>query len=74
MSYFEGVDFTFGEVHQRVSSLAQNLLTLGFQKGDRLAISLPNTYELLLTFLAASEIGLISVVLNPAYQVIITLI
>lgn len=29
---------------------------------------MPNNYELATTFLAASQIGLVSVVLNPAYQ------
>lgn len=65
----QGLNLSFTEVQQRVNLLAQNLLELGFRKGDRLAISLPNTYELVITFLAASEIGLISVILNPAYQV-----
>lgn len=65
----QGLNLSFSEVQQRVNLLAQNLLELGFRKGDRLAISLPNTYELVITFLAASEIGLISVILNPAYQV-----
>ena len=67
----QGLNLSFSEVQQRVNLLAQNLLELGFRKGDRLAISLPNTYELVITFLAASEIGLISVILNPAYQVFI---
>lgn len=66
----QGLNLTYEEMRQRVDLLTQNLLELGFKKGDRLAISLPNTHELVVTFLAASQIGIISVILNPAYQVL----
>lgn len=59
---------TFLEVKQRVSEIAQNLLNIGFGKGDRLAIMLPNVQELNLTLLACASIGVISVLMNPAYQ------
>lgn len=64
----QGINLTFGELKERVDVAANNLLSLGFQKGDRIAFALPNTHEFLITFLAASQIGLISVALNPAYQ------
>jgi acyl-CoA synthetase (AMP-forming)/AMP-acid ligase II len=64
----QGLNLTFSDVKERANLLAQNLLELGFKKGDRLAMSLPNTHELVIAFLAASELGLISVLLNPAYQ------
>ena len=64
----QAVNLTFGDLKERVNLLAQNLLELGFKKGDRLAIALPNVYEQVVASLAASEIGLISVLLNPAYQ------
>lgn len=59
---------TFKELSERVDVAAQNLLELGFQKGDRIAVALPNTLELIITFLAASKIGVITAILNPAYQ------
>lgn len=64
----QGLNLTFSQVKQRINQIAQNLLEMGFKKGDRIALSLPNTHELAMTFLAACEIGLISVILNPAYQ------
>lgn len=61
---------TCKDLSQRVDTAAQNLLNLGFQKGDRLAIVLPNTLELIVTFLASCKIGLIATILNPAYQTV----
>jgi fatty-acyl-CoA synthase len=64
----QGINLTFGEVKQRVDTAAQNLLDLGFVKGDRIAFAIPNSIEFVIGFLAASQIGLISVAMNPAYQ------
>ena len=64
------MNLTFSEVKQRVDSMKQSFLNLGLQKGDRIAFALPNTHELVICFLAAAELGLISVVLNPAYQLV----
>jgi acyl-coenzyme A synthetase/AMP-(fatty) acid ligase len=61
---------TFGEVKQRIDELAQSLLSLGFKKGDRLAIMLPNIPEQPLVLLAAASIGVIVVLMNPAYQLV----
>ena len=48
--------------------MAQNLLSMGFKKGDRLAIMLPNVPETVVSLIAASQIGVIAVIMNPAYQ------
>lgn len=60
--------FTFLETKQRIDEIAQNLLNMGFKKGDRLAILLPNVPEMNFTLLAAASIGVVSVIMNPAYQ------
>jgi acyl-CoA synthetase (AMP-forming)/AMP-acid ligase II len=62
--------FTYREVQQRIDEIAQNLLKHGFKRGDRLGIMLPNTPEFVLTSLAAASIGVVSVLLNPAYQLV----
>lgn len=59
---------TFSETKQRADEFAQNLLNLGFAKGDRLALMLPNMPELNTAVLGAASIGVVSVILNPAYQ------
>lgn len=62
--------FTFRELKQRVDELAQSFLNMGLQKGDRLAIMLPNIPEMNLSVLAAASIGVIAVLMNPAYQLV----
>jgi acyl-CoA synthetase (AMP-forming)/AMP-acid ligase II len=61
---------TFREIKQRIDEIGQSLLSMGFKKGDRLAIMLPNIAELNLTLLAAASIGVIVVLMNPAYQLV----
>lgn len=60
--------FTFLEIKQRSDEIAQNLLNMGFKKGDRMALLLPNIPELNLTLLACASVGVIAVLMNPAYQ------
>lgn len=62
------VTYTYGELKQRVDELAQSYLNMGFRKGDRLAMMLPNCPELVLSIMAAASIGVIVVLMNPAYQ------
>ena len=62
--------FKFLEIKQRVDEIAQNFLDMGFKKGDRIAVFLPNVPENSLTILAAASIGLIVVMMNPAYQLV----
>lgn len=61
---------TFLEIKQRIDEIAQNFLDMGFKKGDRIAVFLPNIPENNLTVLAAASIGLIVVMMNPAYQLV----
>ncbi|XP_054454580.1 medium-chain acyl-CoA ligase ACSF2, mitochondrial [Anoplopoma fimbria] len=65
----DGVRKTFAQLQQDVDQAAAGLLALGLQKGDRLAMWGPNTYEWLLFQFATAKAGIILVSLNPAYQV-----
>lgn len=56
-----GVQMTYADLKRRVESVARNLISLGFRKGDRLAIQLPDTLELMLLIFACAYIGLIAV-------------
>ncbi len=51
--------FTFREIKQRTDEIAQNLLEMGFNKGDRLALMMPNVPEMCLTLLACAKAGVI---------------
>jgi len=64
----QNVRLTFTQILQRADSLAAGFKKLDLKKGDRLGIWGPNDLEWIITFLAASRIGLIVVAINPAYQ------
>lgn len=62
---FEGQRFTFSEFNRRVNRLANALLALGLQKGDKLATILPNCLELLEIYWAVAKTGIVVVPLSP---------
>lgn len=61
---------SYRELHKTVRTVAGNLLKLGLVPGDRLGIWSPNRLEWVVTQLAAAQIGVILVTINPAYRVI----
>ncbi|KAM6899005.1 medium-chain acyl-CoA ligase ACSF2, mitochondrial [Lycodopsis pacificus] len=65
----DGVRKTFSQLQQDVDQAAAGLLALGLQKGDRLGMWGPNTYEWSLFQFATARAGIILVSVNPAYQV-----
>ncbi|XP_060757673.1 medium-chain acyl-CoA ligase ACSF2, mitochondrial-like [Neoarius graeffei] len=65
----DGVRKTFSQFQHEVDHLAAGLLALGLQKGDRLGIWGPNTYEWILFQFATAKAGIIMVSLNAAYKV-----
>ncbi len=56
---------TWREFNQRVNRLANALLGLGIQKGDKVATLLPNCLELLDVYWACAKIGAVVVPLSP---------
>ncbi|HJP95680.1 MAG TPA: acyl--CoA ligase [Pyrinomonadaceae bacterium] len=62
-----GPSLTYGQLRQQVISLAQELKDLEINRGDRIAIALPNGLEAIVAFLAASTAGT-AAPLNPAYK------
>jgi fatty-acyl-CoA synthase len=61
---FGGERYTFADVKRRVDEASHRFAALGLQRGDRVALWLPNRPEFLWCWLGASQIGLITVVLN----------
>jgi len=53
--------YTYKSFLDEVDSLATSLIDLGFQKGDRIGVWLPNTSETCAMTYAASKVGLIKV-------------
>jgi fatty-acyl-CoA synthase len=62
-----GLKLTYSEAKDRAVRLAQNLLSMGLKKGDRFATLVPNTYELVIAYLAAAVNGMIIVPLDQDY-------
>ncbi|XP_058447932.1 medium-chain acyl-CoA ligase ACSF2, mitochondrial isoform X2 [Malaya genurostris] len=69
VSCHEQKRLTYSEVLEKVDRLAASFYQLGLQKGDRVGIWAPNGTQFYLSTLAAARAGMISVVINPAYQV-----
>src|SRR5688572_23981831 len=59
--------FTFSQVDARATALAAALAELGVEKGDRIAIDLPNWPEFVISMFAAAKLGAVIVPLNPRY-------
>jgi len=51
--------FTYPEVNRRVSKLAHSLLSLGLTKGDKVAVLLENSIEIVEVFLATAKTGIV---------------
>ena len=64
----QGKRFTYAELNEAVDVVARGLLDLGVEKGDRVGIWSPNTYEWVLVQYATAKIGAILVNINPAYR------
>ncbi|XP_058818358.1 medium-chain acyl-CoA ligase ACSF2, mitochondrial isoform X2 [Topomyia yanbarensis] len=69
VSCHENKRLTFSEVLEKVDRIAASFYQLGLQKGDRVGIWAPNGTQFYLSTLAAARAGMISVAINPAYQV-----
>ncbi len=58
---------TYRQLAERVARLSAGLAGTGLSAGDRVAVLLPNSLELVTTMMAASAAGLIVVPLPPAF-------
>jgi len=63
--YFEGRWYTNVEINQNANLLGNALKGLGINKGDRVAVQMPNSPELLSAFPAIYKIGAVVVPLSP---------
>ena len=56
--------FTYPEVNRRVNKLAHSLLALGLAKGDKVAVLLENSIEIVEAYLATAKTGIVIVPIN----------
>ena len=59
---------TYRELNNAADSLAAGLWDLGFRKGDRVAIYMPNSLELTTAFYAFQKLGVVVAWINPNYR------
>jgi fatty-acyl-CoA synthase len=59
---------TYQELNEMATSLAMALSELGFRKGDRAAIYMKNSLELVIAFYALQKLGVIVAWVNPNYR------
>ena len=64
---FKGAVMTYAQLEQLSNDFASALIELGVKKGDRVALVLPNTPQLVLTMLGTWKAGGIAVPLNALY-------
>jgi fatty-acyl-CoA synthase len=65
---FEEKSYTYGELAERVNKLANSLLEMGIQKGDRIAILLPNCLEWFDIIFAAAKVGAVYIPVNILFK------
>ena len=64
----QGIRYTWSELHHEVESVARGLLSLGVERGDRVAMWSPSCAEWLIAQYAIAKAGAIMVNVNPAYR------
>jgi len=65
---FQGQEYTYGELVEKIDSLAQGLAAQGIKKGDWVMELIPNGLDLLLTHFAVIQLGARVVPLNVMYR------
>ena len=56
--------FTYRQTNERLNRLADSLLALGIKKGDKVAVLLENSVEIVELYLAAAKTGIVIVPIN----------
>jgi len=65
---FQGYEVTFGQLKEMVDRFATVLKGFGIEKGDRVALLLPNLIPCVAAYFGALKVGAIVVMNNPLYS------
>lgn len=65
---FKNQRFTYAQLNDLINSMAYALQQKGLNKGDRFAMAIPNSLELVVTFYALAKIGCVITWINPIYR------
>jgi long-chain acyl-CoA synthetase len=61
---YDGTYMTYEAVNRAVNALANELKSMGVQKGDKVSVMLPNCPEFIMSYFAVQKIGAVAVTLN----------
>jgi len=64
---FQGTTVSYGQLQRLSDAFANALIDLGVKPGDRVALLLPNTPQIIISILGTWKAGGIAVTLNPLY-------
>jgi len=67
MFYFKGAKLLYDDFVRQSDALAAGLAAAGVKKGDRVALILPNSPQLVLSFHGIWKVGAVAVPINPLY-------
>jgi long-chain acyl-CoA synthetase len=65
---FENTRMQYGELNTRINRLSNALMANGVQRGDRVALYLPNIPEFALCYLAVLKAGAVAVSINALFK------
>jgi len=65
--FFKGSSISYGEMERQSNALSAALLSLGLGKGDRVALVMPNSPQMVISELGIWKAGAIAVPMNPLY-------
>ena len=60
----EEISLTYADLDRAVNSLGNRMQAAGLQKGDKIALMLPNGIEFVVSYFAIQKIGAVAVTLN----------
>ncbi len=61
---YDGNYLTYDDVNRAINALGNSLRNLGVQKGDKVALMLPNCPEFIISYFAIHKIGAVAVTIN----------
>jgi acyl-CoA synthetase (AMP-forming)/AMP-acid ligase II len=65
---FYGYDMTYQKLNQAIDQFAGGLISLGVEKGDRVALFMQNCPQFVISYFGALQAGAIVVSLNPMFK------
>ncbi|MFX0200683.1 MAG: class I adenylate-forming enzyme family protein [Candidatus Hodarchaeota archaeon] len=66
--YFEGTEIRYKELQELVNRCASALVNMGVEKGDKVALSLPNIPQGVIAYFAIIKIGAVMIAENPLFS------